>query len=297
MTTEIKEYIKSKRPSLGESSITTYASILKNLYKNVFGKGEVDFKKFEDVDKVLKYLDDVPPNRRKTILSSLVIITDNKKYRDLMLEDVRNYNKDISKQEKTDKQEENWVTNEEIKDVYNDLKSSADVLYKKSHRTPNDLQQIQSYIIMALLSGQHIPVRRSKDYVDFRIKNIDPEKHNYISENGKELVFNSYKTAKTYGQQRLPLPLKLKNILKKWISINPTDYLLFDLHFNQLSNVKLNQRLNRLFDGKKVGVNGMRKTFLTEKFGDVSRQKKELEETMSAMGSSTAQEKTYIKLD
>lgn len=297
MTTEIKEYIKSKRPSLGESSITTYASILKNLYKNIFGKGEVDFKKFEEVDKVLEYLDDMPPNRRKTILSSLVIITDNKKYRDLMLEDVRNYNKDISKQEKTEKQEENWVTNDEIKEVYNDLKSAADMLYKKAHRTPNDLQQIQSYIIMALLSGQHIPVRRSKDYVDFRIKNIDPEKHNFISENGKELVFNSYKTAKTYGQQRLPLPVKLKNILKKWIAINPTEHLLFDLHFNPLSNVKLNQRLNRLFDGKKVGVNGLRHSVLTEKFGDEIEKKKEIEKVMRDMGSSSSQLTTYVKND
>jgi hypothetical protein len=292
--TEIKEYIKSKRPSLSASSITTYASILKNLYKKVFGEGEMDFKKFNETDKILKHLEDVPSNRRKTILSSLVIVTDNKKYRELMLEDVRNYNKEISKQEMTDKQEENWVTGGEISDVLGELKTTADALYKKAHLTPSDLQQIQSYIILCLLGGNYIPVRRSKDYVDFKIKGISND-DNYISENGKELVFNSYKTAKTYGEQRIALPIKLKNILKKWMSVNPTDHLLFDLNFNKLSNVKLNQRINKLFGGKRVGVNNLRHSVLTEKFGDEIKKKQEIAKTMSDMGSSSSQLTTYVK--
>jgi hypothetical protein len=293
--TEIKNYIKEKRPSLSASSITTYASILKNLYKKVFGDGEIDFKKFGETEKILKHLEDVPSNKRKTILSSLVIITDNKKYRELMLEDVRNYNREISKQEMTDKQEENWVSGGEIQDTLGELKNTADALYKKAHLTPADLQQIQSYIILCLLGGIYIPVRRSKDYVDFKIKGISKNDDNYISENGKELVFNSYKTAKTYGEQRLALPIKLKNILKKWISVNPTEHLLFDLNFNKLSNVKLNQRLNKLFNGKKVGVNGLRHSVLTEKFGDEIKKKQEIEKVMNDMGSSSAQLTTYVK--
>jgi hypothetical protein len=297
MTTEIKDYIKEKRPSLSASSITTYASILKNLYKKVFGDEKMDFKKFGETEKILKYLEDMPPNRRKTILSSLVIVTDNKKYRELMLEDVRNYNKEISKQEKTEKQEENWVTGGEISSVMGELKTTAEALYKKSHLTPSDLQQIQSYIILAVLGGDYIPVRRSKDYVDFKIKGISKNDDNYISENGKELVFNSYKTAKTYGEQRIALPIKLKNILKKWISVNPTDYLLFDLNFNKLSNVKLNQRINKIFDGKKVGVNNLRHSVLTEKFGDQIKKKQEIDKVMTDMGSSSSQLTTYVKND
>lgn len=297
MSNEVKDFIKEKRPSLSASSITTYASILKNLYKKVFGDEKIDFKKFGETDKILKHLEDMPPNKRKTILSSLVIITDNKKYRELMLEDVRNYNKEISKQEKTDKQEENWVSGGEIASVLSELKTTADALYKKAHLTPSDLQQIQSYIILCLLGGDYIPVRRSKDYVDFKIKNISKDTDNYISDNGKELVYNSYKTAKTYGEQRLALPIKLKNILKKWISVNPTEYLLFDLNFNKLSNVKLNQRLNKLFNGKKVGVNGLRHSVLTEKFGDEIQKKKEISKVMTDMGSSAQQLTTYVKND
>jgi hypothetical protein len=291
--TNIKEYIKSKRPSLGASSITTYASILRSLYKQIWGDGDIDYDRFGETEKVLKHLEELPPNRRKTILSALVIITDNKEYRDQMLTDVRDYNKEISLQEKSDTQKENWVEGTDIKSVFNDLKKQADMLYKKAHLTPADLQTIQGYIILALLGGEYIPVRRSKDYCDFKIKNINKEEDNYID--GKELVFNSYKTKKTYGQQRLALPIKLKNILAKWISVNPTDTLLFDKNMSPLTNVKLNQRLNKIFDGKKVGVNGLRHSVLTDKFGDTIAKKKEVDKVMTDMGSSSAMLDTYVK--
>jgi hypothetical protein len=65
---------------------------------------------------------------------------------------------------------------------------------------------------------------------------------------------------------------------------------------NQLSSVKLNQRLNKIFD-KKVGVNQMRKTYLTDKYAKTSEENKKMEEDFSKMGSSVSQEKTYIKLN
>ena len=98
----LKEYIKEKRPTLSDSSITTYTSILKNLYKKVFNSDEIDIKKFDETDKILNHLKTMTPNKRKTILSSLVIITDKKAYRDLMLEDIKDYNKDIETQTKTE---------------------------------------------------------------------------------------------------------------------------------------------------------------------------------------------------
>jgi hypothetical protein len=89
----------------------------------------------------------------------------------------------------------------------------------------------------------------------------------------------------------------LKNTLTKWIKINPTDYLLFDTNMNPLTSVKLNQRLNRLFDGKKVGVNQLRHTYLTDKYGDTLIKNKEIANTMSDMGSSANMLKTYVKED
>jgi integrase len=290
---KIKDYIHSKRSTLSKSSITTYTSILKNLYKKVFKDDDMDLGKFENTEPVLTFLKDMPPNRRKTILSALVIITDKKAYRDLMAEDVRDYNKDINKQEKTPQQEAAWVETSQVKEICDELKKVTDLLYKKKQLSAADLQQIQNYIIMCVLGGCYISPRRSKDYVDFKIRNIDKEKDNYLDK-GK-FVFNSYKTAKTYGTQTVDIPVQLKNIINKWIRANPTDHLLFDANGGKLSAVKLNQRINKIFDGRKVSVNQLRHTFLTDKFGDTIQQKKEIAETMGDMGSSSTMLDTYVK--
>ena len=288
----IKDYISDKKPSLSKSSVNTYNSILCSLYKRVFGDGDIDVKNFDKSKEILKDLNPMPPNKRKTILSALVVITDNKDYRTKMLEDIKSYNADMSKQEKTEEQKESWIEKDDITGIYNDLSTAAAHLYKKKDLSMTDTQEIQSYIILSLLGGIFIPPRRSKDFVDFKIKNIDIEKDNYMTKD--KLIFNSYKTASTYGKQEIDLPKPLKVILTKWVKINPTDYLLFDVNEKQLSNVKLNQRLNKLF-GKKVSVNQLRHTFLTDKYGDMIEKQNELTADMKQMGSSRLQEKTYIK--
>ena len=295
MAEEIKDYIHKKRPSLSKSSLTTYASVLRSLYKRCFGDGKVVWDKFDNTSDVLNHLKDVPPNRRKTILSALVIITDNKDYREKMLSDVRDYNAEINKQEKTEEQKEGWVEPAEVKQTFETLKRNATLIAKKGHLKPADLQEIQSYIILALLSGLFIPPRRSKDYCDFKIKSVDENKDNFIMK--KELVFNSYKTAKYYGTQKVECPPALMKILKDWIKINPTEYLLFDAKYQPLTPVKLNQRLNKIFGGRPVAVNSLRHSFLTDKYAEHSKVENEMNEDLKEMGSSARQAKTYIKLD
>lgn len=292
MTEIINNYIKEKRPKISKSSLKTYESILRNLYEKVFGDKDYDVKKFDENEKIIKFLKDLPSNKRKTILSALVVITDNKAYRELMMEDIKEYNKNEAKQEKTKVQQDNWVDKDDVEKIYNVLKANANILYKKKPINNVDLQEIQNYIILSLFNGDYIPPRRSKDYVDFKIKNIDKDNDNYIDKN--HFVYNSYKTAKTYGQQKVEIPKELKSILTKWIKINPTDYLLFDSSLKKLSNVKLNQRLNKLF-GKKVGVNVLRHSFLSDKYGDLIDKKNELAKDFKDMGSSILQENIYIK--
>lgn len=289
----IKDYIKSKRPNLSKQSLNTYSSILKNLYIRVFGDDDIKLSNFDKKDDILKYLKTIPPNKRKTILSALVIITDISDYRDQMLKDISEYNKDQHTQIMNEKQSDSWVEGDDIKLVYDKLAKEAKLLYKKTDLSISELQTIQNYIILSLLGGIYIPPRRSKDYVDFKIHDIDKGHDNYLLKD--HLIFNSYKTAKTYGRQMVAIPKELKTILNKWIKINPTNYLLFDSNKNRLSNVKLNQRLNKLFDNKKVGVNQLRHTYLSDKYQTSIDTNNEMANDLKDMGSSMIQEKVYIK--
>lgn len=293
--TVIEEAIKKKRPDISISSLKTYESLLRNLYEKVFGdilEKTYNIERFDESEKIIKFLKNLEPRKRKTLLSALVVITDKKEYRDLMLEDIKKYNDEEGKQVKTEKQIDNWVEKDDIKGLIDYLDKISKTIYKKKELTSQDLQIIQQYIILSVLGGVFIPPRRSKDYVNFKIKNINKDEDNYMDKN--KFIFNSYKTAKTYGKQEVEIPSKLKAIINKWTKVNPTEYLLFDTNEKQLSNVKLNQRLNKLF-GKKASVNQMRKTYLSDKYSDMIDKQKELDIDMKDMGSSKLQEKIYIK--
>lgn len=292
----IQEKVSENKPTISPSSVKTYTSILSNLYKHVYGDDDYNMKKFNDTKTIINYLHDHEPKRRKTILAALVVLTDNKIYRDKMLSDIESSKIDSHQQEKTEKQKANFIDGNHIGEILNKLKKRANVLYKNSNLSLHDIQEIQNYIIMVIFSGQYIAPRRAKDYTEFKIKNINKDTDNYIDKN--ELVFNNYKTAKTYAQQRIPLPKNLKTILNKWIKIiSPhitTDYLLFDNHFKKLSNVTLNQRIEKIV-GKKMGVNGFRHTYMSEKYQSSIKDDKDMKDDFKAMGSSIHQKDVYIQ--
>lgn len=289
----IKDVLIKNRPNLSESSLKTYNSLLTNLYKKIYGVEDIDLDKFNNTKYFLSALWDIDPVRRKTYLASLVVLTGNEAYQNMMMDDIQKAKQTIYSQVKTDKQKKSWIDTDEVKNIYDTLQTIATKLYRKKNKNMDDYQDIQNYIILALLSGIYIPPRRLKDFTDFKIKNIDPSTDNYLLKN--IMVFNSYKTNKTYKEQRIKTPPVLLKILKKWIKYNPTEYLLFDSNESQLSNVQLTQRLNKIFNNK-ISVNQLRHTFMSDKYGDVSAQNKEMANDFKMMGSSIAQEQVYIKI-
>jgi hypothetical protein len=303
---ELFDLIKSKREALAPQSIRTYCSHLKGLFKKLYGVTDVfDYKRIEEEDTkaVLEMLNKSSLCSRKSVLTALVVaFPDIEDYRNAMNADNVVYRGEIQKQEKTEKQKNYWVTQEEVNKKYKQLERQAKPLLTKENRTVAEFQQIQNWVIIALLGGVFICPRRNLDYTAFKLRNIDEDKDNYMTK--KHLVFNTYKTAKTYGQQKVELPTKLKNVLNKWMKVNTYDHLLLDNNYKELgtgtcdsnASSKLNQRMTAIFpDKQKVGINAMRHMYLTENFGqhDVTKMKS----VTSDMGTSVNMIPTYVKKD
>jgi len=286
----ISNLIKEKRPTLNEKSIKTYTSILKSISKNLNFNDINDFKKTK---KILEYLKDMPGSLRKTRLSALLVITGHNDFKEQMLKDINNYNKDKKEGNKNKKETDAWMTKEEIKKIFNSLKKRASVNYKKGDLTMRELQEIQDFVMIALFTL--IPPRRALDFTEMKIKDINLEKDNFIK--NKTMIFNIYKTSKSKGQDKIEIPKELKLILNKWMRVNPTEYLLFDSKGNKLTSVKVNQRFHKIMKKPKFSVNMFRKVFLTDKYKDTIKNMKDLEEDMEEMGSSTKQISHYVKLD
>ncbi len=289
----IPERLKENKENISASSLKTYNSLLRSLYYNNHPKDtDIDLEWYDKQDEVIDSLKVKPYSSRKTTYAALVAITkNNDKYKKALLEDGRAYQEFINTQKKTDKQEANWKSFEEIKNVVDTHYNKIKPLLKRKSLDDNEYKQFQDFIILCLTSGVYFPPRRSSDWIFMKIKNIDKANDNYIDK--KKFIFNKYKTAKFYGQQQVEIPKDLKPIINKFIKFNPNEYLLTDGKGEQLSTIRLTQKLNTIF-GNKISTSMLRHVFISSKLQDVPALN-DLKEIATDMGHSVMEQLQYIK--
>ena len=314
----IKEYIGSKR-TLSDKSLDTYCSVATSLYSAMFpedteGLTVEKMEKMNNPALVEQILENHETKykkiaQKKVVLSTLAVIFEVQAFRDMLLKLTREHKAVVDLQVMTPEQEEAWVDSSEMLTLLTKLEKNATAIYKKKDLTPADLQEIQQYIILCLYCGKYIAPRRSQDYFNFKGKDIDKANDNYFDKDTDEFVFNSFKgrfvnvrdkegNAKVIEKatQRVPIPPELKKIIAKWFKTTGHDFLLFDIQGKKVNASQLNQRVNKMFGKTKgCGINQMRHTHLTEKYGHLIEDKKELIADMTAMGSSIDVANYYIQ--
>jgi integrase len=281
---ELTETLKNNRPNLTANSLKSYTSMLWNLNKNLFEKEKVSLEDLNKTEKVLEYLQTKPISTYRTTLSALVALTENDIYKEMLLKKNKEYNEEKDKNEMNEKQKEASVSQEEIDVKYIELAEIARKLYKKKDKiTRDDKQEIQNHIIMALMSGVFMPPRRLLDFTEMKIKNIDKEKDNWIDFKKKKIHYNVFKNSARMGEQIEELPDPLAKVLKRWIKINTTDYMLFNVDGKKLSNVSLYDRVKKITG---TTNNAFRHSFISEKYQPLIDMKQNIKTDMTSMGSS-----------
>jgi hypothetical protein len=279
----IKKAINDNRPKLSESSLNTYLTGIKRISElsNIVIKTPADLVN-KHVD-VLNYLSKMKPSSRKSRIAAIVAVIDTgdsadddlkkviKIYKDTMYADSEIVEERMKNQELTESQAENFISWDDIQKVFKVVKTQAFALMKKSSLKPAEFQKVQNYVILSLYTL--IAPRRSQDYTNFKLRNYDTEKDNYmvIPTNKKHparFVFNSYKNQRKLGRQEVEIPSVLKKVIMDWMKINENDYLLVNRKKAKLTVTRLSEILNDIFDSK-VSTTLLRHSYLTSKFGDV----------------------------
>lgn len=291
------ETIKKHRPTLSDSSLVTYRSILTNLYKKIHPESNYDKTFFITHPRiVINFLKDIKPALRKTTLSALTVYTLEDEnvsnlYRNQMMSDGRVSKNEVLGQEKTEKQKENWITQEEVLQTYSSLEKIVKPIFNDSgNLSTRDLEKIQDYIIASVYVL--IPPRRLMDYTEFKLKDFVEGEDNYMK--SSVFYFNKFKTAK-FKKDSFKIPIKLKNIIVKWSKITDSPYLLFQSRNKdkKISTSSLNSALHRIF-GKNVSVNILRHSYLTEYYKDTPALK-DMNELSDQMGHSITTALEYVK--
>lgn len=295
MSLNIDELFKCK--DLSKSSLDSYKAKLSKLNEN---KPIKNLNFLNDIDKINKMIEKFKPNTQRNYIIAVASIlkcslnqNKNKKTETIynqyskLLDEFNVKLKDQTTM--TDTENKNWVNKDEVDEVYNNLKAN----YK------NDKQAFQNYLLLSLYHLQ--APRRNKDYQLLKIASKYSDdlsnEFNYFDVKKRKFIFNNYKTAKKYNRQEVEVNDELYQILISYIKtfkLKDGDFILNDLKTNQpyKNTNAITVLLNKIFK-KKVGASMLRKSYLTSKYGDET---KELKADAKAMGTSTGTIQTnYIK--
>jgi len=267
---DIHKKIRENRSNIKQNSLNAYISNIKKVFREVFDD-EVNIKNLNQFVKVKKYLESLTPATRKNVMNSLIVLlkaydvnkTTLNKYQNYFESLIDDYENNYNKQEKSQKEEKNWITTDQIKKKIKELDDKISKMDMES-LDKNELDLIQQHLILNLYT--EIPPMRN-DYAQMKVSDKDLKNDNYINLKTKEIVLNKYKTAKTYGEKKIPIPPKILTLIKRWHKLNNSQYLLINIRDkNAMTNNGLTKYLNKIFNPKKVSTTILRKLYLSEKY-------------------------------
>ena len=289
---KIINHLRSRNVS--DNTIKLYVFQLRQI-----NNGEInDLKTFEDINYVIDFLKGFKINTQKTkliaIIAMLKAFPEEDDLKNKYSEIVANINKvtNVTNKEKSESQEKNWITKDEIKDIWSSFEEVIKTFINKKHLSEKQYNILLQFLVLSLYTLTN--PRRNADYMNMIvIKKVTDglaQNMNYLDLQKKVFIFNQYKTSKTYKQQVEKIPEQLFNVLKIYLKYKPIDsnFLLVNYEGSPFKHVNsITLILNKIF-GKKVGSSLLRNIFLSEKFSGLQKQLDELGDTAESMGTSKA---------
>ncbi len=212
-----------------------------------------------------------------------------------------------AKNEKTDKQKENWISWEDIEKRKSELFEDVGKFLGKKSIDSTQYERLLQFVVLALYT--EVQPRRNQDYLDMYIvkkwNDKMPTDKNYLDVAGKKFIYNKYKTAKKWGTQTQEIPESLWKVIDIFLKYHPiwkgvakrkNDPIKFLVGADGSPLTAVNaitRLLNRIF-GKKVGSSMLRHIYLSEKYGDTLN---EMKKDSLAMGHSLEVQRSYVKND
>jgi hypothetical protein len=218
----------------------------------------------------------------------------------------------VEPSKKTETQEKNWISWLDVVKKADELQSEVMKFSELKKLDKEQYDKLLHAVILALYT--YIPPRRNKDFLDmvaFRPTKKDsieelPTETNYLiledKVNPSLFIFNVYKTAKTYGQQKVHVPpasdSPLHSLLTLYMKHHPLMKdkkvkhapFLVNSEGNHINSVNaITRALNRIFD-MSVGSSMLRHIYLSSKYNI-----DDMKHDAVGMGHSLSTQRLYLK--
>ena len=252
---------------MSENTANQYLKYLRNIHGG-------DFKTLtwlKDTDKILDKINEkYSPSTRASAVNAVFVACEvtsgyskyAKLYQSRFQELIKPINAQRNSGEKTEKQEDYWI-------------SWDDIIKRR-----DELEGVEK-VLLSLYTM--LPPRRAKDYGDMK---INSHTGNSFDIKNKQFIFRDYKTEKVYGEQKIDVPADLYSVLMNYLDGRTSGDL---LPFN---TPNLTKKLQKIFKPKKISVNALRHIYDTHHFGETQTA---MTNAANVMAHSTNQQRQYIK--
>jgi len=214
---------------------------------------------------------------------------------------------------KTKKQEDNWVTWDEIIDKWDEMYTTFKLIQIQGGVKHSYEYTFLLHFVVLTLYVKILP-RRNQDYLEMVIsqKRPDPldDAQNYLILDENKFIFQKFKTFKSFGVQEVDIPEDVMEIFWFYINSRKTDgdlptmgidlkkgktfpFLLFITGRPFDVGNSITRCLNRVFAPKKVGCAMIRTIFATDHLLEAQEKNKKIADGMAH--SVSTQQNIYIK--
>lgn len=268
---------KREKP-ITESSKKLY---VRNLLKLNDDKPITNFNFLKNPKEILNKISDYKPTTQRSYIIAICTVLKNSKEQNLYnmyFEILSNFNNQLKvRTDKTDKQKENWLSNENIRNISDELESKV----VKKIRNKEDYNNMLNYLVLSLYTLH--PPRRNTDYSLMKVAtDMNDDKFNYLDLNKEQFIFNNYKTQGKYNSVIVPIDDMLMKVIKLYLNNHHDKSKLknksYNFHFLKtfynediMKSQDITRLLNRIF-GKNVGSSLLRNIYLSNKYSGVIKE-------------------------
>ena len=312
-----KQLVETKK--VAESTASAYVKSLYLLNGKMPFKNLSFLKKTEAINAIIApYAENTQKALYSTITSVLSLVKDQAGYKKVYQ---HYYDKMMGKatqmkeagaesSTKTEKQKDNWAEWKDVEAVQKHLIDEVEKFKGNKNITPEQFNSLLNLVVLSLYT--EIQPRRNQDYLDMSVVKAThnkisadalPKDSNYLTidkNTPKEFIFNKYKTAKKYGQQKMELTPGLASVLSTYLKFHPLargnksratmfKFLVLADGTPLTATNAITRILNRIF-GKKIGSSMLRHIFLSSKYNI-----NEMEKDATAMGHSVEEQQKYLR--
>ena len=278
----------------GSQSASTKSLYIHNLTK-LNGKEPTNLNFLKKTTEIMEKINALKSRNtaRSYIIAVVSAIKEDPKLYKVYYPELEKINKELKENiGKSEKQEENWITQESISTIQKEMMTN---LPKKSKKTltKDEYEKLLNLVVLSLYTLQS--PRRLLDYQLMKVEDGEDKDFNYY--NKGVFVFNNFKTKGKYMTQIQSAPKELNDLIKVYLKYKPkaNNFLLnhYDGTEFKYAN-EITRILNKIFD-KKISCSMLRNIYLTDKFSPAI---KEMKEIATNMGTSVNMIETqYAKQD